>query len=71
MYIESLDTFKGAFVIAPDGRVLQVRVEQSVGGRPWDEAVIKALSACRFLPGRRDGKPVQDVIKRHYVWTLD
>ncbi|MDQ1814610.1 TonB family protein [Massilia sp. CCM 9210] len=71
MRIESLDTFKIALVIAPDGRVLKARVEQSGGGRPWDEAVIKALSACRFLPGRRGGKPVQDIIKMQYVWTLD
>ncbi|MDQ1832030.1 energy transducer TonB [Massilia scottii] len=71
MRIESLDTFKIALVIAPDGRVLKARLEQSGGGRPWDEAVIKALSACRFLPGRRGGKPVQDIIKMQYVWTLD
>ncbi|NHZ83731.1 TonB family protein [Massilia sp. CCM 8695] len=71
MRIEDLDTVKIAFVIGPDGRVRHSRVEQSAGHRLWDDAAIKALSRCSFLPGRLAGKPVRDVIKMDHTWTLD
>ncbi|MDM5176194.1 energy transducer TonB [Massilia sp. DJPM01] len=71
MRIEEVGTVKIAFVIGPDGRVLDYRIEQSAGHRLWDEAAVKALSRCRFLPGRLDGKPARDIVKMKHTWTLD
>lgn len=67
MRIEDIGPTHIAFVIAPDGRVLKAMVEHSAGHRLWDEAALKALSMCRFLPGRRGAKPVQDIVKIQHV----
>lgn len=69
--IDGLAPVRIALVIAPDGQVRKASVEQSAGHRLWDDAVIKAFSKCRFLPGRLKGTPVSDVIKMKHIWTLE
>ncbi|WP_229261996.1 energy transducer TonB [Duganella guangzhouensis] len=59
------------FTIAPDGRLLKQEVLQSTGDPALDEAAMKGLSACRFIPGSINGKPVQSQAMMQYVWTLE
>lgn len=69
--LEEILPTKIAFLIGTDGRVRNATIEHSAGHRLWDEAVIKALSRCRFRAGRIDGKPVPDVIRMQHIWTRD
>lgn len=69
--LEEILPTKVAFVIGTDGRVRKATIEQSAGHRLWDDAVIKALSACRFVPARLGGKPVAGIVTMQHIWTLD
>lgn len=72
MRLEEIRPTRVAFRISADGRVQGATVEQSAGGRPWDQAVIRALSRCRFLPARNgDGRRVPGIVNMTHVWTLD
>jgi TonB family protein len=44
-------------VIAPNGRVTQIKISQCLG-RGLDEQAIRALSTWRFEPATKDGHPV-------------
>lgn len=59
------------FTIAPDGRLLKQEVMRSAGDPLLDQAAMTGLSACRFIPGSIDGKPVQSQAMMQYVWTLE
>lgn len=47
-----------AFEVLENGRVGQVRIEQSSGRERLDEAAVRQASRWRFKPGTRDGVPV-------------
>jgi len=47
-------------VVAPDGHATDVRVVRSSGHPPLDESAVRTVSTSwRFIPGRRDGEPVE------------
>ncbi|HEU4852151.1 MAG TPA: energy transducer TonB [Telluria sp.] len=59
-----------SFLISPDGRVEDSKLEKSSGSRTLDKAAIKAISACKFKPGTKDGAPTQSWTKVDYAWSL-
>ena len=59
-----------AFLVAPDGSVVDSKVEKSSGYKNLDKAAIKALSACKFKPGTKDGAVAQTWTKVDYAWKL-
>lgn len=59
------------FLVDESGRAIESRVEQTSGHPNLDEAARQALSLCRFVPGRLDGKPVKAWAKIRYVWKIE
>ncbi|HEY0488488.1 MAG TPA: energy transducer TonB [Telluria sp.] len=59
-----------SFLVSQDGKVLESKVEKSSGHRNLDRAAIKAISACKFKPGTKDGAVAQTWTKVDYVWSL-
>jgi protein TonB len=59
-----------AFLVAADGNVVESKVEKSSGYKNLDKAAIKALSACKFKPGTKDGAVAQTWTKVDYSWKL-
>ena len=59
-----------AFLVAADGNVVDSKVEKSSGYKNLDKAAIKALSACKFKPGTKDGAVAQTWTKVDYSWKL-
>ena len=59
-----------AFLVSADGRVVDSKVEKSSGFRNLDKAAVKAISACKFKPGTKDGAAAQTWTKVEYSWTL-
>lgn len=59
-----------SFLVAADGKVVDSKVEKSSGFRNLDKAAVKAISACKFKPGMKDGAVAQTWTKVDYVWTL-
>jgi protein TonB len=59
-----------AFLVAADGNVVESKVEKSSGYKNLDKAAIKALSACKFKPGTKDGSVAQTWTKVDYSWKL-
>ena len=59
-----------AFLVATDGSVVESKVEKSSGYKNLDKAAIKALSACKFKPGTKDGAIAQTWTKVEYEWKL-
>ena len=57
------------FLLGPDGRVIDTKIQKSSGFRSLDEAARSALAKCRFRPPMVDGKPVQAWTGIQYVWT--
>ncbi|MET3134387.1 protein TonB [Oxalobacteraceae bacterium GrIS 1.11] len=68
---EEQGTVSMLFLVAADGGVLESKVEKSSGFKNLDKAAIKAISACKFKPGSKDGKPEQSWTKVDYAWKLD
>ena len=60
-----------AFLVGADGNVMESKVEKSSGYKNLDKAALKALSACKFKPGTKDGAPAQTWTKVDYAWKLD
>jgi TonB family protein len=46
-----------ALLIGEDGTLRESKITGSSGSRHWDEAVLAALSACKFSPRTIDGEP--------------
>ncbi|TFW20852.1 energy transducer TonB [Massilia arenosa] len=67
---EEQGTVSASFLVGPDGSVADSKVEKSSGSKTLDKATIKALSACKFKPGTKDGAPAQTWAKIDYVWKL-
>ncbi|MTV38029.1 energy transducer TonB [Duganella radicis] len=59
-----------AFLVGTDGSVMESKVEKSSGFKNLDKAALKALSACKFKPGTKDGALAQTWTKVDYSWKL-
>lgn len=59
-----------AFLVAADGTVVDSKIEKSSGYKNLDKAAIKAISACKFKPGTKDGAIAQTWTKVDYDWKL-
>jgi len=68
---EEQGTVSMSFLIKADGSVADSKVEKSSGFKNLDKAAIKALSACKFKPGTKDGAPAETWTKVDYAWKLD
>ena len=68
---EEQGTVTMSFLVAADGTVLDSKVDKSSGFKNLDKAAIKALSACKFKPGTKDGAPAQGWTRIDYAWRLD
>ncbi len=68
---EETGTVTMAFLIAPDGKVVESKVEKSSGSKSLDKAALSALTLCKFKPGTKDGKPDQLWAKVDFVWKLE
>ena len=60
-----------SFLIKADGSVSDSKLDKTSGFKNLDKAAIKALSACKFKPGTKDGSPAQTWTKVDYAWKLD
>jgi protein TonB len=58
-----------AVVVTAEGRVSDARVERRAGFG-FDEAAVAAVRAARFLPARRDGRPVAVRMRLAYAFRL-
>lgn len=68
---EEQGTVSMSFLVKPDGSVADSKVDKSSGFKNLDKAAIKALSACKFKPGTKDGAPAETWTKVDYAWKLD
>ena len=68
---EEQGTVSMSFQVSAGGDVLDSKVDKSSGFKNLDKAAIKALSACKFKPGTKDGKPDTTWTKVDYAWKLD
>ena len=59
-----------AFLVSADGSVVDSKIEKSSGYKNLDKAAIKAISACKFKPGTKDGAVAQTWTKVDYDWKL-
>lgn len=67
---EEQGVVSAAFLVGPDGSVADSKLEKSSGSKTLDKATLKALSACKFKPGTKDGVAAQTWAKVDYVWKL-
>ena len=58
------------FLVSADGKVLESKLDKTSGFKNLDKAALSALSACKFKPGTKDGKPDSTWTKVDYNWTL-
>ena len=58
------------FLVSAEGRVLESKLDKTSGFKNLDKAAIAAISACKFKPGSKDGKPDSTWTKVEYNWTL-
>lgn len=68
---EEQGTVSMSFLVKVDGSVADSKVDKSSGFKNLDKAAIKALSACKFKPGTKDGAPAETWTKVDYAWKLD
>lgn len=68
---EEQGTVSMSFLVAADGSVVESKLEKSSGFKNLDKAAMKALSACKFKPGIKNGAPAQTWTKVDYAWKLD
>lgn len=68
---EETGTVTLGFLVAPDGKVVESKVEKSSGSKSLDKAALTALSLCKFKPGTKDGKPDQLWARVDFVWKLE
>ena len=61
---------KMAFLVGADDNVVDSKLEKSSGFKNLDKAAMKALSACKFKPGTKDGAVAQTWAKVDYSWKL-
>ena len=68
---EEQGTVSMMFLVNADGSVAESKVEKTSGFKNLDKAAVKAISACKFKPGTKDGKADQTWTKVDYAWKLD
>jgi protein TonB len=68
---EEQGTVSMSFQVSAGGDVVESKVDKSSGFKNLDKAAIKSLSACKFKPGTKDGKPDITWTKVDYAWKLD
>ncbi|GGX25322.1 energy transducer TonB [Undibacterium macrobrachii] len=68
---EETGTVTMGFLVAPDGKVVESKVEKSSGSKSLDKAALSALSLCKFKAGTKDGKAEQMWAKVDFVWKLE
>ncbi|MFL6675681.1 MAG: energy transducer TonB [Massilia sp.] len=68
---EEQGTTSMSFLVNTDGSVADSKVDKSSGFKGLDKAAVKALTACKFKPGSKDGSPAQTWTKVDYAWKLD
>jgi protein TonB len=68
---EEQGTVSLSFQVSATGDVMESKVEKSSGFKNLDKAAIKSMSACKFKPGTKDGKPDVTWTKVDYAWKLD
>ncbi|HEY1152139.1 MAG TPA: energy transducer TonB [Pseudoduganella sp.] len=68
---EEQGTVSMAFLVSAGGDVKDSKVEKSSGFKNLDKAAVKAISACKFKPGSKDGAPAETWTKVDYAWKLD
>lgn len=59
------------FLVAADGHVVESKLDKTSGFKALDRAALTAISACKFKPGSKDGKPDQTWTKVEYKWSLN
>ena len=59
-----------AFLVSADGKVLESKLEKTSGFKSLDKAAMSAITACKFKPGSKDGKPDTTWTKVDYNWSL-
>ena len=67
---EEQGTVSMMFLIKADGSVADSKVEKTSGFKNLDKAAMTALSACKFKPGTKDGKPDQTWTRVDYHWHI-
>ena len=68
---EEQGTVSMSFLIKPDGGVADSKINKTSGFKSLDKAALKALSACKFKPGTKDGHPTQSWATIDYAWKLN
>ena len=58
------------FLVSADGKVLESKLDKTSGFKNLDKAALSAVSACKFKPGTKDGKPDTTWTKVDYNWSL-
>lgn len=58
------------FLVGADGHVIDSKLDKTSGYKALDRAALSAISACKFKPGSKDGKPDQTWTKVEYKWSL-
>lgn len=59
-----------AFLVSAEGKVLEAKLDKTSGFKSLDKAAMTAISACKFKPGSKDGRPDSTWTKVEYNWTL-
>jgi protein TonB len=59
-----------AFLVSAEGKVLESKLDKTSGFKSLDKAAINAISACKFKPGSKDGRPDTTWTKVEYNWKL-
>lgn len=68
---EETGTVVMGFLVGPDGKVTESKVEKTSGSKSLDKAALTALALCKFKPGTKDGKPDAVWAKVDFVWKLE
>ncbi len=68
---EEQGTVELLFLVSPDGKVTDSKVDKSSGSKSLDKAALAAFSQCKFKPGTKDGKPDAVWAKVEFVWKLE
>jgi protein TonB len=58
------------FLVSAEGKVLESKLDKTSGFKNLDKAAMSAVSACKFKPGSKDGKPDSTWTKVEYNWSL-
>ncbi|MGB9992367.1 energy transducer TonB [Massilia sp. SM-13] len=68
---EEQGTVSMSFLVSAGGDVKDSKIDKSSGFKNLDKAAIKAISACKFKPGTKDGAAAETWTKVDYAWKLD